>query len=61
MTIEIQPAAFNRKQAARYLGLSENTLVKLIQSGRVKQIKIDRRVIIAKAELDRFLEGEVLQ
>lgn len=57
MDIDIKPAAFNRKQAAQYLGVSENTLVKLMKAGRINFVRAESRVIIAKAELDRFLEG----
>lgn len=58
MEKEIKPAAFNRKQAAQYLGISENTLVKLLRTNRINFVKAESRIIIAKVELDRFLEGQ---
>jgi len=58
MAIEIQPAAFNRKQAAQYLGISENTLVKLLNSGKIRFVKAESRLIIPKVELDKFLSGD---
>lgn len=55
VTLEITPQAFNRKEAAGYLGIAENTLVKLLNSGRIKCIHAGRRLIIPKRELDKFL------
>ena len=57
MTEIINKAAFNRKEASQYLGVSENTFVKLLQSGRIRHVTIGKRVLVAKAELDRFLVG----
>lgn len=49
-------AAFNRGEAAAYIGVSENTLVKLFQEGKVTFQKVGRRVIVSKGELDKFLQ-----
>ena len=39
--------------AARYLGVSHRHLVRLIDSGHVRPIRLGRRVLIADAELHR--------
>jgi excisionase family DNA binding protein len=57
-TIEIDrrpPAAFNVGQAARYVGLGETRFRQLLRSGAVSARRFGRRVIIARAELDRWL------
>ena len=46
---------FNRKEAAQYIGVSENTLVKYLKDGLIPYRKVDNRVFIARVELDRFL------
>jgi excisionase family DNA binding protein len=53
--MEVIQMGFNRKQAAKYLGVSENTLVKYIREGLIKHKKIDNRVFITRIELDKFL------
>ena len=52
----IEAATVNRKGASQFLGIAENTLVKLLSSGRIKYIKCGRRTIISKKELQRFLD-----
>jgi excisionase family DNA binding protein len=39
--------------AAKYLGVSHRHLVRLIDAGKVKSIRLGRRVLIADAELQR--------
>lgn len=58
MTTDVIKVAYNRQEAAKYIGVAENTFVKLLNSGRIKYIKAGRRLIIPKKELDRFLETE---
>jgi excisionase family DNA binding protein len=48
-------AAFNITEAARYVGLGETRFRELLRSGAVSSRRYGRRVIIAKAELDRWL------
>jgi len=47
---------FNRKEAAQYIGVSENTLVKYLKEGLIRHKKVDNRVFITRVELDKFLE-----
>ena len=53
----IQKQAYNRKEAAVYLGMAENTFVKLLKSGEVKFIRVGRRVLIPIKALDEWLDG----
>lgn len=55
MPKEIQKVAFNRKEGAAYLGLAENTFVKLLNSGTIKFTRVGRRILIPKQALDEFL------
>jgi excisionase family DNA binding protein len=54
----IEKQAFNRKEAAAYMGLAENTFInKLVKTNRIKYIQVGRRCIFPKKELDKFLES----
>jgi len=55
--MEIQKATFNRKEAAAYLGIAENSLVKLLLNGRIQYVREGRRLLIPKTAIDRFLES----
>lgn len=55
MVINVEKQGYNREEAARYIGVAENTLVKLEKSGIVNCIKAGSRKIYPKIELDRFL------
>lgn len=50
-------ACYNRKEAAQYLGLAENTFVKLLNAGRIRCIRAGRRILIPKKALDDFLNS----
>ena len=55
MKTEIIKQGYNREEAAKYIGVSVNTLVKLCRDGYIGVIQIGRRRIYNKGELDRFL------
>ena len=57
MTIDVMKAAYNRAEAAAYIGVAQNTFVRLLISGAIRYVKAGRRIIVSKKELDRFLEG----
>jgi excisionase family DNA binding protein len=59
MKNEVERAAFNKKEAAQYIGVSDKTIGKLLKEGAIRCIRVGSRVLIAKAELDRFLIGGV--
>ena len=50
--------AFNVSQAARYIGVSKPTLLKLIhRESEIPHKRVGKRVIISKAALDAWLEA----
>lgn len=61
MKTAIEKMGFNRREAAQYLGISENTLVdKLLKTGRIPFVKVDNgRIIISRNVMDRFMEGKL--
>jgi excisionase family DNA binding protein len=46
---------FRRQAAAEYLGLEPRQLDKLVKHGEIAVIRINRMVLVPKAELDRFI------
>jgi excisionase family DNA binding protein len=55
MEANIIKMGFNRKEAAKYLGVSENTLVKYLKDEIIPFKKVDGRVFITRIALDKFL------
>ena len=55
MMTDANKVVFNKKEAAAYLGLCENSFLKLLKSGRVKYKKAGRRWLIPRKALDEFL------
>lgn len=49
--------AFNVRTGARYIGVSAPTFLKLLPE--LPHRRVGKRVVIAKAVLDRWLEGEL--
>jgi hypothetical protein len=49
-------AYLNKKEAAKYIGCSYQTLQKLILSG-MKTIQIDGKCLISKIQIDNFLQS----
>lgn len=58
MTDEIKSRLVNREQAARYLGISSQTLSVWACQGRydLKYVKVGRRVMYRISDLEAFLE-----
>jgi excisionase family DNA binding protein len=50
-----EPSAFNVRDSARYVGLGETKFRELLRSGMIASRRAGRRVIVARAELDRFI------
>lgn len=48
------PKYLNRRQAAAYLNVSLRTLSRLLASGDLPRRKIRKRVVVARADLDRL-------
>ena len=49
--------ALSKKEAARYLSISVRTLERLITTGELLIVKLQRRVLIRKKALDNFLKA----
>ncbi|MGC8968352.1 MAG: helix-turn-helix domain-containing protein [Thermus sp.] len=50
--------AYNVREAAEALRVSETTVWRLIRSGALRAARLGRRVIIPHAALEALLEGE---
>jgi excisionase family DNA binding protein len=53
----IEKLAFSPQEAATAAGLSLNTLYKLIKTGRLRHVKLDRRILISREALNELLNG----
>ncbi len=47
---------FTVKEAMEYLRISRPTLYRLINQGKLKPVKIGKRTLLDKADLDRLIE-----
>lgn len=53
------PLAVGVNDAARLLGVSRDTIYRLINSGKLKSVKLGGRRVVPIRELERLLEEEV--
>ncbi len=51
--------AYTRKEAAKLWGVSEGLVIKLDTAGKIKTIRIARRKLVPKAEIERVLREGV--
>jgi len=51
-------AAYNVKEVARLLGVSERHARTEIKNGRIRSFRLGRRVLIPASALDQLLRGE---
>lgn len=62
VTEAVLPAAFDLSAAARYVGLgSSESMRYLVRTKRVVAVKVGRRILIRRQDLDRFLEANVVE
>ena len=47
--------AYSPQEAAMTLGLCLNTIYKLLKQGKLKAVKLDRKILIPRYEIDRLL------
>ncbi len=57
MPSTITPLAYSVEDAAKQLSVSSQSVRRLIDRGELKARRVGSRVIIAKNELERWLEG----
>jgi len=55
----IQPAAVSVSDAAVYLGVSHDTVRRLVRAGSLPHARIGNSIRIRRADLDSYLEGQV--
>lgn len=48
-------------EAAELLGLGRNTTYTLVRSGRLRSVRVGRRLVIPRSEVDAFLEREAVR
>jgi excisionase family DNA binding protein len=58
MIIDTKTGALNVAKAAHYIGTSKPTLLRILKDGEIPHRRYGKRVFIAKAALDKWLEGE---
>jgi len=51
----IEKGVYNRKETAVYLGMAENTLLKLLKNGTIPHIRTGRRILVPIKALDEWL------
>jgi excisionase family DNA binding protein len=52
-----EQVCLNVVTAARTIGVGKSTMWGLIQSGKITPVRIGRRTLIRRSDLDRFVEG----
>jgi excisionase family DNA binding protein len=57
-TVAVAPGYLGYRRAAAYCGLGERTLRRAVAAGRLPACRVGRRVLLAHADLDRFVRGE---
>ena len=56
-TQTLERRAFNTKEAAQQLGLSENVVRREMREGRLPHVRVGRRVLISDRAISLFLDG----
>jgi excisionase family DNA binding protein len=54
--MEIQPLFYSKQTTARILGISERTVHVLIAQKLLGAMRVGRRVLVAREELERFAQ-----
>jgi excisionase family DNA binding protein len=54
---EIQRDAFSTKEFAERLGIGYQTALRMQRDKTVRVVRVGRRVLVPRSELDRFLAG----
>ena len=56
---QVEPAAFTVKRFCEHIQISESHFYNLLKVGRVRVIKLGRRVLVPATEVQRLLNGGV--
>lgn len=54
-----EPLLIGARDAARRLGCGRDSAYELIRTGRLRAVKIGRRLLVPRSELDAFVEREL--
>jgi len=52
------PLLVGVREAARVLGLGRDTAYQLVREGRLRAVRVGRRVLVPRAELEAFIARE---
>lgn len=58
MSVDNGRGVFSVAEAARYLGISDDTVYRLIKKKKLPNVRLGSRLGIPQFTLDRWLEGE---
>lgn len=53
-----EPLLLGVRDAARRLGIGRDVCYQLVREGRLRAVRVGRRILIPRAELERFVERE---
>jgi len=56
-----EPLLLSVREAARLLGLGRDSTYQLIREGRLRAVRIGRRLLIPRTELEDFVQREARQ
>lgn len=59
MPIEVVKDTYNIKEGSTVVGVSPNTFKKLLNSGKVRFIRVGRRVLIPHKAIEEFLNPNI--
>ena len=59
MEMAIEPIVLSIPQAGSYLGVSSDTVRRLIRGGTIPHARIGNSIRIRRADLDSYIEGQV--
>jgi excisionase family DNA binding protein len=57
---EAAPLLAGVRDAARELGIGRDTAYQLVRDGRLRAVRVGRRLLIPRTELEAFVERELL-
>jgi excisionase family DNA binding protein len=49
---------FSPKQGARYLGIGDNLMYRMLAENRIPHARLGNRIIVSRESLDRLLAGD---
>lgn len=52
-----EPLVYTLEEAANALTLGRSTVWKLVRQGRLRVVRVGKRVLVPKKEIDRLLNG----